>query len=76
MRGHGLDLQMNIQKDCGMINGQKKQLSSVSRRQGKYGCASAGNIGGDGNPKNKSARSRHNRRQRELYQKRKNFFNV
>ena len=51
------------------LKAREKQLSSVSRRQGKSGCVSAGNVGGDGNPKSKSARSRHNKRQRELYQK-------
>ena len=46
-------------------------MSSEQRRQGKSGVEIAKTTGGDGNPKSKASRSRHNKKQRELYQKRK-----
>ena len=63
--------QRDTEKEILRMKGHEKQLSSVSQSKGNSGSASARNIGGDGNPKSKSARSRHNKCQRELYQKQK-----
>ena len=49
----------------------QRLLSSEQQRQPKTGVEPVRTVGGDGNPKSKAARKRHNRRQRELYQKRK-----
>ena len=46
-------------------------MSSEQRRQPKTGVEPVRTAGGDGNPKSKAARKRHNRKQQELYQKRK-----
>ena len=51
------------------LKARQKQLSSAQQRQGKSGIVSARNVGRDGNSKSKASRVRHNRRQRELYQK-------
>ena len=46
-------------------------MSSEQRCQPKTGVEPVRTAGGDGNPKSKAARKRHNRKQRDLYQKRK-----
>ena len=48
---------------------KSKQLSSVHQSKGKSGSASIGSTGGDGDHISKSSRSKHNKRQWELYQK-------
>ena len=45
-------------------------MSSEQQRKPKTGVEPAGTTGDNGNPKSKAARKRHNRKQRELYQKR------
>ena len=43
----------------------------VSQNKGRQGGAARNNLDGDGNPMAKSSRSRHNKRQREMYNKQK-----
>ena len=43
-------------------------MSSEQQRQSKTGVETVRTIAGDGNPKSKASRKRHNRRQQELYQ--------
>ena len=63
--------QNDTEKEILRIKAHEKQLSLVSLNKGQSGDASAGSAGGDGNPKSKTARSRHNKCQRELYNKQK-----
>ena len=60
-----------MEKEILRIKAHEKQLSLVSPNKGQCNSATARTVGGDGNTKSKLARSRHNKRQRELYQKRK-----
>ena len=46
-------------------------MSSEQQRHPKTGVEPVRTAGGDGNPKSKASRKRHNRKQQELYQKRK-----
>ena len=61
--------QRETEKEILHLKAREKQLSSVSQSKGKSGSTSAGISGGDGDPVSKSARSRYNKCQRELYQK-------
>ena len=63
--------QTDTEKEILRIKAHEKQLSSVSQSKGQSDSATAGSVDGDGNPKSKLVRSRHNKRQRELYNKRK-----
>ena len=51
---------------------RQKLLSSERKRQAKSsGVDTARSVGKDGNSRSRASRSRHNKRQRDLYQKRK-----
>ena len=58
-----------VERAVQLSKAHQKLLSSEQRHQPKTGVEPAKTAGGDGNPKSKAARKRHNRRQRELYQK-------
>ena len=62
--------QNDTEKEILRIKAHVKQLSTVSQNKGRQGSA-AGNNDGDGNPMAKSSRSRHNKRQCKMYNKRK-----
>ena len=62
--------QTDTEKEILRIKAHEKQLSTVSQNKGCQGGA-ARNIDGDGNPMAKSSRSRHNKCQHEMYNKRK-----
>ena len=68
--------QTDTEKEILKIKAHEKQLSLVSQSKGQSGSATARSAGGDGTPQSKSARSRHNKRQRELYQKQKKAWKV
>ena len=50
---------------------RQKLLLSEQQNQWKTVVEPAKTAGGDGNPRSKAARKRHNKQQRDLYQKRK-----
>ena len=58
--------QTDTEKEILRIKAHEKQLSTVSQNKSRQGSA-AGNVDGDRNPMAKSSRSRHNKRQHEMY---------
>ena len=62
--------QTDTKKEILRIKAHKKQISSVSHTRGQSGNAT-GTVDRDGNPRGKSVRTRHNKCQNELYNKRK-----
>ena len=62
--------QTDTEKEILRIRAHEKQISSVSQSKGQSGNAT-GSVEGDGNPRGKTVRSKHKKRQRELYNKHK-----
>ena len=61
----------DTEKEILRIKAHERQISSVSLNKGQSGSTTAGSVDGDGNPKSKLVRSRHNKCQHELYNKHK-----